>query len=473
MRSTAANGGWGNYIYELTKLAKASSSKGDSDSVQVATGTLVDGNKWEVDFLCQEVPTDESDENAVQCYYLGIVLDGAELSSHPPSAIQWGIYDEASTIYAQDRSNFPGVHSEDAHMTGHANGFARVCAKRSSDVVIGGLFGGVPSPNPTLSLLPTPAPTPLPTVLPAPQPTQVPTLPPSPQPTPNPNPVPTLEPTLMPIPEPTQAPTLIPTLVPSIKPTQMPTLPPSPQPFPTPTLVPSLVPSFLKTVSPSLEPTLTPTPVPTIRPTPKPTPLPTPQPTVACTEGRYFDYEINGKSVCRDCPAGRYLNQTRAKDAVPANWGWKRECRMCPLGKAQSSDAQAKCNTCAEGQYSARESEASVGPDLCNSCGAGEYAFNKMECVKCELGRYAPTGVITFCLECPSGYYTGVAVKATECQGCAPGRFNAGADYYINDYRAANSYEIECTLCPAVRSIVHYSCNHECQSFFKSFVTLT
>ena len=70
MRSTAANGGWGNYKYELTKLATVSSSKGDEDSVIVATGTLLDGNKWEVDFLCLEVPTDNTDENAVQCYYL-------------------------------------------------------------------------------------------------------------------------------------------------------------------------------------------------------------------------------------------------------------------------------------------------------------------------------------------------------------------------------------------------------------------
>jgi hypothetical protein len=171
---------------------------------------------------------------------------------------------------------------------------------------------------------------------------------------------------------------------------------------------------------------------------------------VQCTEGRYFDYEYNGKSVCRDCPAGRYLNQTRAKDAIPANWGWKRECRMCPLGRAQPKDAQSKCNLCAEGQYSSRESAASAGPDLCRACTAGEYAFNETECVQCELGRYAPSGLISFCIECPGGYYTGVAIKATECNDCSPGYFNSGADYYINNYRAANSYELECTICPAV-----------------------
>jgi len=198
-----------------------------------------------------------------------------------------------------------------------------------------------------------------------------------------------------------------------------------------------------------------PSPSPTPLPTPDPTPLPTPQPTVACTEGRYFDYEFNGKSVCRDCPAGRYLNQTSPKDAIPANWGWKRECRMCPLGKAQPKEAQGKCNTCAEGQYSSRESAASAGPDQCRVCIAGEYAFNETECVWCELGRYAPSGLISFCIECPSGYYTGVAIKATECNDCSPGYYNAGADYYIDTYRAANSYELECTICPAVNSIAH------------------
>ena len=453
MRSTASNGGWGNYKYELTKLATVSSSKGDSDSVQVATGTLLDGNKWEVDFLCLEVPTDNTDENAVQCYYLDIILDGAELSAHPPSSVQWGVYDEASSIYTKDSGNFPDVPSEDAFMTGEAGGFARVCAKRGSDTVIGGLFGGVPSPNPTLSLLPTQIPTPLPTQVPTPKPTQLPTLPPSPQPSVVPSPVPTPVPTIMPTPAPTQMPTPSPSLVPSIKPTQIPTFPPSPLPTPVPTMVPTSVPTMMPSPLPSLAPTPKPTPLPSLAPTSKPTPLPTPQPTVACTEGRYFDYQDNGKSVCRDCPAGRYLNQTRPKDAIPANWGWKRECRQCPLGKSQPDDAQSKCITCSEGTYSVRESEASAGPDLCRSCQAGEYAFNGTQCVECELGRYAPAALISFCIACPSGYYTGVAVKATECQDCSPGNYNAGADYYINDYRAANSYELECIICPAVNSL--------------------
>jgi hypothetical protein len=200
-------------------------------------------------------------------------------------------------------------------------------------------------------------------------------------------------------------------------------------------------------------PTFIPSPKPTLLPVPKPTPQPTPQPTVSCTEGRYFDYEDNGKSVCRDCPAGRYLNQTSPKDAIPANWGWKRECRQCPIGKAQPAEAQEKCNVCAEGQYSVKQSAASAGFDQCRTCQAGEYAFNETVCVDCELGRYAPTPLLRYCLECPSGYYTGVAVKATACYDCAPGYFHAGADFYINDYRAANAYELECTICPAVKSL--------------------
>ena len=449
MRSTAASGGWGNYKYELTKLANVSSSKGDSDSVQVATGTLVDGSKWKVDFLCLEVP-DKSDDNAMICYYLDIVLYGAASSTHLPSTIQWGVYDEASSIYAKDKNNFPDAPSEDAFMTGEAGDSARVCAKRGSDTVIGGLFGGVPSPNPTVSSLPTQNPTPAPTPIPTPPPTQLPTLPPSPQPSPVPTLMPTPVPTLMPTPEPLPVPTPSPTPGPTSMPTPVPTLQPSPQPTPVPSPVPTPVPTLMPTPAPSPVPSLAPSPVPTLAPTPKPTPLPTPQPTVSCSEGRYFDYELNGKSVCRDCPAGRYLNQTRAKDAIPANWGWKRECRQCPLGQSQPADAQAKCITCAEGKYSVRESKASAGPDLCRSCQAGEYAFNNTECVECELGRYAPAALISFCIACPSGYYTGTAVKATECSDCSPGYFNAGADYFVNTYRAANSYELECTICPAV-----------------------
>jgi hypothetical protein len=195
--------------------------------------------------------------------------------------------------------------------------------------------------------------------------------------------------------------------------------------------------------------------MPTVLPTLKPTPIPTPQPTVSCSQGQYFDYENNGKSVCRDCPAGRYLNQTRAKNTIPANWGWKRECRQCPVGQAQPADAQAKCNACAEGKYSVKESKASEGFDLCRSCQAGEYAFNDTVCVECELGRYAPAALLSFCIECQSGYYTGVAVKATECGDCSPGYFNAGADEYVNTYRAAKTYVTECTICPAVIDPTH------------------
>jgi hypothetical protein len=455
MRSTAANGGWGNYKYALTKLATVSSNKDDADSVEVATGTLVDGNKWDVDFLCLEVPTDSVDSNAAQCYYLDVVLDGATQTTHPASTIHWGIHDESSSIYAQDGTNFPDVTAEDASIIGTAEDVARVCAKRGSNTVIGGLFGGVPSPQPSISSLPSQLPTTLPIPLPSPQPTIVPTLPPSPQPSLVPSVEPTPLPTIMPIPVPTPNPTLIPSPEPTFLPTPLPTVMPFPQPSAEPTIPPTPLPTLMPFPLPSPVPTIMPSPSPTPLPTPDPTPLPTPQPTVACTEGRYFDYEFNGKSVCRDCPAGRYLNQTSPKDAIPANWGWKRECRMCPLGKAQPKEAQGKCNTCAEGQYSSRESAASAGPDQCRVCIAGEYAFNETECVWCELGRYAPSGLISFCIECPSGYYTGVAIKATECNDCSPGYYNAGADYYIDTYRAANSYELECTICPAVNSIAH------------------
>jgi len=450
MRSSAENGGWGNYKYVLTKLATKLSNKEDSDSVAISTGTLVDGVLWDVNFLCLEVPTDGLDEDAVQCYSLDIVLDGAALSTHPSSSVHWGIFDEASSVYAIDGGNFPDVASEDAYVVGDASNTARVCAKRSSDTVIGGLFAAVPSLQPTSSPLPSLIPTPLPSSRPIPQPTAQPTLLPTPQPSLVPSPLPIPAPTLVPAPLPTLEPTPIPFPAPSLQPTQKPTLVPLPQPSSEPTQVPASQPTLLPSPMPFPVPSFVPSRLPTPLPLPKPTPQPTPQPTVSCTEGRYFDYEDNGKSVCRDCPAGRYLNQTSPKDAIPANWGWKRECRQCPLGKAQPAEAQEKCNACAEGQYSVKESAASAGFDRCRTCEAGEYAFNETVCVNCELGRYAPAPLLRFCLECPSGYYTGVAVKATACYDCAPGYFHAGADYYINDYRAANAYELECTICPAV-----------------------
>ena len=453
MRSSATEGGWGNYKYVLTKLATISSNKDDTDSVEISAGTLAAGVQWDVNFLCLEVPTDSANDDAVQCYSLNIVLDGAALSTHPASTIHWGIFDEASSIYAIDGGNFPGATSEDANVVGNAEDAARVCAKRGSDSVIGGLFAAVPSLQPTTSPPPSLVPTPLPSSHPLPQPTPQPTLLPTPQPSLVPTIMPIPEPTHMPTPLPTFEPTPIPLPVPSLQPSQLPTVAPLPQPSSEPTIVPASQPTLLPSSMPFPVPTFIPSPKPTLLPVPKPTPQPTPQPTVSCTEGRYFDYEDNGKSVCRDCPAGRYLNQTSPKDAIPANWGWKRECRQCPIGKAQPAEAQEKCNVCAEGQYSVKQSAASAGFDQCRTCQAGEYAFNETVCVDCELGRYAPTPLLRYCLECPSGYYTGVAVKATACYDCAPGYFHAGADFYINDYRAANAYELECTICPAVKSL--------------------
>ena len=203
MRSTATDGGWGNYKYVLTKLATVSSNKNDADSVEVSTGTLGSGVSWEVDFLCLEVPTDSADVNAVQCYHFAIVLDGIAQFSHPASTVQWGFYDESSSIHTTDSSKFPDVKPTDAYMIGTADNMGIVCAKRGSDTVIGGLFNAVPSPQPSISSLPSQLPTALPIPLPSPHPTQAPTMLPSPLPSP--------EPTVVPTPNPTNVPTQAPT----------------------------------------------------------------------------------------------------------------------------------------------------------------------------------------------------------------------------------------------------------------------
>jgi hypothetical protein len=77
-------------------------------------------------------------------------------------------------------------------------------------------------------------------------------------------------------------------------------------------------------------------------------------------------------------------------------------------------------------------------PDFFSSCcrSAGEYTKDKVECVLCESGRYAPQPQTGSCLLCLAGSHTNRARGATTCSPCDSGRWSSDG-------------AVNCSACPA------------------------
>ena len=56
----------------------------------------------------------------------------------------------------------------------------------------------------------------------------------------------------------------------------------------------------------------------------------------------------------------------------------------------------------------------------------GTYVYNYESCVYCPIGKYAPTAQTGACLDCVSGFYTGVRLSATSCLSCNAGKYSEG-----------------------------------------------
>ena len=193
------------------------------------------------------------------------------------------------------------------------------------------------------------------------------------------------------------------------------------------------IPTTVPTRDPTPVPTRDPTPVPTRDPTPLPTILPTPGPTlIKCDPGFYMDTGLQckncsagkassaigavGESSCDTCSSGKYSSAAASA------------CKLCPGGtynsdqatSAENHDSVDDCADCATGKFSSEDRFS------CETCSAGQYVYNVSECVNCEFGLCAPVALTDACLECPSGFATGVKGGATSCTSCDAGAFSRG-----------------------------------------------
>ncbi len=146
-----------------------------------------------------------------------------------------------------------------------------------------------------------------------------------------------------PTPQPTvsMVPTLAPTGEPSLLPSSKPSVPPSGAPTPLPTIVPSS--------RPTTRPSLPPTSLPTLPPSHAPTPVPTLAPTRGCSSGEYLDRH---KNRCIPCYPGFYNNNETGTSPERAALigadveGWRVQCSPCKPGWVAEEEGSGICTKC-------------------------------------------------------------------------------------------------------------------------------
>ena len=65
----------------------------------------------------------------------------------------------------------------------------------------------------------------------------------------------------------------------------------------------------------------------------------------------------------------------------------------------------------------------------------------KSDCLPCPEGKYAPNDASATCTDCPAGSETGVALGASQCSQCVPGKF------------AASSKTLYCKVCERGKAV--------------------
>ena len=180
----------------------------------------------------------------------------------------------------------------------------------------------------------------------------------------------------------------------------------------------------------------------------------------ACSLGSYhvgYVHNSDGrKSICLDCPKGRFGGQ-----------GFKRRCKICPAGfytEGAGVKLHTDCVSCPAGKQS------NVNTNACDDCESGTYSsgtgipceicpigqvatMNKQSCGKCAAGKYGEAGI---CKNCPSGTVSaeGQAFKDA-CTDCPSGQFS-------------NAGESQCSNCPVGRYEQNSTCEDCSIGFFSN-----
>ena len=117
-------------------------------------------------------------------------------------------------------------------------------------------------------------------------------------------------------------------------------------------------------------------------------------PCVACADGKYNPagegecetcngYLDAGKTVCRQCPSGMFIDSTQ------------RTClRVCPPGQASNKQQQPRCYECPEGTWS----NPPRGDLECDTCEGGRMPYTRDAC-QCPRKTVLVDGVCSLCLK--------------------------------------------------------------------------
>ena len=123
----------------------------------------------------------------------------------------------------------------------------------------------------------------------------------------------------------------------------------------------------------------------------------------SCEKGKYGDRTGTRASVCTLCPAGTYNPVEGA--AGPGS------CLPCEKGKYATMGAPQCLQVCRRGQEQLSNTE-------CKDCPAGMTSDESPEpkCVRCDVGKFAPTPGSRSCEKCPAG--TAPSMLRDSCDEC-------------------------------------------------------
>lgn len=155
---------------------------------------------------------------------------------------------------------------------------------------------------------------------------------------------------------------------------------------------------------------------------------------VDCTAGTY---QNGSMSSCANCPAGRINIVGNASS-----------CTACPAGYTSTAGTTI-CTSCAAGTFTA-----AAGTSSCSACALGTFAqyANSTTCAPCSAGFFAGSTSSTICAQCTAGTSTGGNTGASACTNCAAGSFSKTAAAPVCSLCAPNTYQTiagstACTNC--------------------------
>ena len=171
-----------------------------------------------------------------------------------------------------------------------------------------------------------------------------------------------------------------------------------------------------------------------------------------CTAGKYQNE--TDQSVCKLCEAGTYQpNQTATvcTGCTPGTYAageGNTVCTNCPKGSAQAMGSSSSCGPCVTGMSQGLE-----GQSVCLACGPGTYAnvVGLSSCPQCAKGQYQDQSKKSSCGVCGQGKFQPV-LGGVGCTDCLKGSYSyetgvsACTACNVGTYQA-NTGQLDCVDC--------------------------